>query len=462
MPIGQTARLLSAVVIASRLLLAQAPSSLVIRGAAVFDSISGAMLPGRTVVIEGERIQSVGSLEHPVRTPRHARVIDGRGKFLIPGLIDAHVHSTYVLDFAHMTGDEVFPLFLANGVTSLRSTGDLMVAQRLLSRYAAEHPDLSPRLFLCSPLIDGNPPFHGYWGRPFTDPDKVPAFVEDMAAWGVGTLKLYVGTERPVGRKVIEEAHRNGLVVAGHLGKYSAQDAVADGIDCLEHIWGVFNFIFPAGPPKSGTSALERRANVDLESPMAKDLIEAIKAHHVFVDPTLTVFRNMILLADLPEYFQHPDNAFMPERLKKYWLKYRDERMKTVLTPETLDLRKREFQKYKELTGILYRAGVTLLAGTDTPEPFCAPGFSLHQELEILVESGLPPAAALQAATIHNARVLHAEKHLGSIEPGKLADILMLDADPVASIQNSRKIAVVIKGGRVLDPKSLLHAARDK
>jgi len=102
MPIGQTARVLSAAVIASRILLAQAPSSLVIRGAAVFDSISGAMLPGRTVVIKGERIQSVGSLEHPVRTPRHARVIDGRGKFLIPGLIDAHVHSTYVLELGRL------------------------------------------------------------------------------------------------------------------------------------------------------------------------------------------------------------------------------------------------------------------------------------------------------------------------------------------------------------------------
>ena len=136
--------------------------------------------------------------------------------------------------------------------------------------------------------------------------------------------------------------------------------------------------------------------------------------------------------------------------------------MKTTLSPETLDLRKREFQKYKDLTGILYRAGVTLLAGTDTPEPFCPPGFSLHQELEILVESGLPPAAALQAATINNARVLHAEGNLGSIAPGKLADILILNADPLASIQNSRKISKVIKGGRIYDPKIVLQAAREK
>ena len=270
------------------------------------------------------------------------------------------------------------------------------------------------------------------------------------------------GTERPVGREVIEQAHRNGLVVTGHLGKYSAQEAVADGIDCLEHIWGVFNFILPPGPSKSGVQALERRANVDLNSPVAKDLIEAIRSHNVSVDPTLTVFRNMLLLADLPEYFQHSDNGVaMPEPgLKAYWLRYRKERMKTTFNAETLDLRKREFQKYKDLTGILYRAGVTLLAGTDTPEPFCPPGSSLHQELELLVESGLSPAAALQAATINNARILHSEKSLGSIDPGKLADILILDANPLASIGNSRRISKVIKGGRVIDPQSLLQAVQ--
>jgi hypothetical protein len=452
---NKIARLLFVAVTAAPFLHGQSPAATVIRDAALFDAVSGKMLSGRTVVIEGERIVGVGSPELPIRTPRGARRIDGRGKFLIPGLIDAHAHATYVLDFAHMTGDEVFPFYLANGVTSIRSTGDLMVAEKMLARHAEKHPELSPRVFLCSPLIDGDPPFHGYWAHALTDPEKVPAFVDDMAAWGVNTLKLYVRTERPVGRKVIEYGHRKGLIVAGHLGKYSAQDAVADGIDCLEHIWGVFNFIFPPGTPGSGLSALERRANVDLNNPIAKDLSQSIKDRGVFVDPTLTVFRNMLLLADLPEYFEHPDNGPMPEALKRYWLKYRAERMKTTFRPETLDLRKREFAKYKELTGILYRAGVRLLAGTDTPEPFCPPGSSLHQELEILVESGLPPAAALQAATIHNAMVLKMESQLGSIEPGKLADLLILDADPLADIRNTRRIARVIRGGRLLDPARL-------
>ncbi len=411
--------------------------SMVIRGVSVFDSVSGSMLSPRDVQIEGDRITAV---ERGIRSPRGARIIDGRGKFLIPGLIDAHVHLVHVLDFAHMTGDEVLPFFLAAGVTSVRSTGDEVVAERLVARFAEEHPDVAPRVFMASPLIDGDPPFHRDIGRAVTDPEKVPAFLKDLKPWGVTTLKLYVGTERPVGRRVIEEGHRQGFVVTGHLGKYTAQNAVADGIDCLEHIWSVFNFIIP---PNTA------RADVDLDSPVARELITEIHEHGTFVDPTLAVFRNMILLADLPEYSGHPDVAPMPERLKQNWAAYLETQRKTVLTPETLDARRREFRKYQELTGILFRAGIPLLAGTDTAEPYCPPGFALHQELEMLVESGLTPAAALTAATAHNARALKMDGTLGSIQPGKLADMVLLNADPLADIRNTRKIAAVIKSGRV-------------
>src|SRR5438094_276977 len=119
----------------------------------------------------------------------------------------------------------------------------------------------------------------------------------------------------------------------------------------------------------------------------------------------------------------------MPARLREYWDAYR---VGQGLAPATRDRRRREFQKYQELTGALYRAGVPLLAGTDAPEPYCPPGFALHQELEFLVEAGLSPVAALQAATINTARALKQGDHLGSVEPGKLADLLILDADPTA------------------------------
>ena len=116
------------------------------------------------------------------------------------------------------------------------------------------------------------------------------------------------------------------------------------------------------------------------------------------------------------------------------------ELMRQGLAPATRERRRNEFQKYQELTGVLFRAGVPLLAGTDAPEPYCPPGFALHQELELLVEAGLTPVAALQAATINNARALKQGHRLGSVEAGKLADLIILDADPAADIRNTRTL----------------------
>ena len=428
------------------------------------------MLPDRTIVIEGERIQSVSTDQSVPRIPFGARVIDARGKYIIPGLIDAHVHLVHVLDFAHITGEEILPLFLANGVTSIRDTGDQVVTERLLVRYAEAHPDLAPRIFICSPFVDGKPPFHEdngvSWGT--NDPKEVPAFVDDMAAWGVTTVKLYVGTERPVGSKVIEEAHRHGLMVAGHLYKYSAQDAVEDGIDVLEHIDSVINYSFPPDAPhfpspeeekQMSPMALkhlheqieESRASLDLDNPTAKALIDSIVKRKVRVDPTLIVSRNMILLADLPEVLHSRDNSLMPKRLTDFWPGYGPR-----MTPETLELRRRQFKKYEELTGLLFRSGVQLLCGTDTPEPNVPPGFSIHQELQLLVESGLSPAAAIQAATIRNAEAVKQAGNLGSIENGKLADLVMLNANPLIDIRNTRKIEIVFRGGVASTPASLL------
>jgi hypothetical protein len=272
-----------------------------------------------------------------------------------------------------------------------------------------------------------------------------------MAGWGVTTLKIYAGTGRPVGRTAIEEGHRRGLVVTGHLSAYAAQDAVADGIDCLEHIWSVFDFSIP--PEVQGQPG--HRATLDLGNPRCRALVALLARKGVLVDPTLTVFRNMLLLSDLEEVHRHPDVGRVPGRLRDSWHRYRQGQ---GLARASRDLRRREFQKYKELTGILHRAGVTLLAGTDSPEPYCPPGFALHQELELLVESGLAPAAALQAATINNARSLKQEDNLGSIAAGKLADLVILSADPTADIRNTRKIERVIRGGRVCDPQAILKA----
>jgi imidazolonepropionase-like amidohydrolase len=423
----------------------------IIRGGAVFDPVAGRLLADRDILIEGETITAVGASGAPPAVPAGARVIDARGKFIIPGLIDAHVHLVHRLNFARVTGDEVLPAFLAAGVTSVRDTGDEIVAQTLVARFAAAHPERSPRVFTASFLLDADPPIHRDIGLPVADPGRVPAVVEDMAAWRVTTLKIYAGCGRVVGRKIIEEGHKRGFVVTGHLGAYPAQEAVADGIDCLEHITSVFDFAVP--PETRGDAA--RRAATDLGEPRAAALIATLAKKKVMVDPTLTVFRNMLLLSDLDEVRRHPDNAIMPARLRNYWDTYSNGQ---GLAPSTRERRRKEFAKYLELTGAIYRAGVPLLAGTDAPEPYCPPGFVLHQELELLVEAGLPPAAALQAATINNANALKQGRRLGSVEPGKLADLIILDADPMADIRNTRRIVSVIRGGIACDPKELMKA----
>ena len=237
-----------------------AAQALVIKGGSLFDPVAGTMEPVQAIVIEGENIVAVGTPRKPVDIPKGIRAIDATGKFILPGLIDAHVHLVHRLNFAHVTGDEVLPLFLANGVTTVRDTGDEIVAQTLVAHFAAAHPERCPRVFTASFLLDADPPIHRDIGLPVADPAKVPAIVDEMVAWKVTTLKIYAGSGRPVGRKIIEEGHRRGLFVTGHLSAYRAQDAIEDGIDCLEHIESVFNYIIPPDVTKQP----DYRSHLDL------------------------------------------------------------------------------------------------------------------------------------------------------------------------------------------------------
>lgn len=427
-----------------------AATTLAIEHVTVFDSEAARMLPDRTVLVRGSRIAAVRAAGESLALPEDARRIDGRGKFLLPGLIDAHVHIVHVLDFAHVTGDEVLPLFLAAGVTSVRSAGDEIVAATLVARFAAAHPDISPRVFTCSPLLDGEPPIHRDVGRAVTDPAQVPGVLDEMLRWQVTTVKIYAGTPRDVGRAIIVEGQKRKLFVTAHLGRYAAQDAVEDGINGLEHIWSVFNYVIP--PEVVGQAGY--RGRLDLNNPRCEQLVAELARRRVMVDPTLVVFRNMILLPDVAEVSGHADNQLVPQRLRTFWPRY----LQQAGCPQggPLDDRRREFAKYQELTGKLHLLGVPLLVGTDAPEPHVTPGFSLHQELELLVGSGLSPARALQAATWSNAAALGQQGELGSIAAGKWADLVLLTADPLADIRHTRQIECVVRGGLICIPSQLL------
>jgi len=436
----------------------------------MFEVASGQMVPFGAIVIEGDRIKAITSAAEAFTAPPGAQEIDARGKFLIPGLIDAHVHLVHILRNLQITADELLPLFLANGVTTLRDVGDEVGTQRRLADLAETHPESAPRIFLGSPLVDANPPYHPFISLPITDPAKVPAFVEEMSGLGVQTFKIYVGTGRPVGQAVIREAHRRGKWVTAHLAwGYSAQDAAADGIDSIEHIGSILEFMLPPGTPRwpppversripaDELAALERRileikARLDLTAPRVTELLAALVRHKVAVSPTLVVYRNWMLLRDTPEVLLHPDLQQIPARLRDGWLL---SAKAAKMDPPTQDLRRRQFAKLQELTRQLYRAGVELLVGTDTPVQFCPPGFAMHQELELLVQSGLTPAAALTAATRHNARTLDQAEQLGQLAVGRLADLVILAANPIEDIRNTRSIFRVIRSGVECDPEKL-------
>ncbi len=405
----------------------------------LFDPVTGSMLPNRTILINNDRIVAIGKPDAPVKVPVFSKVIDGSGKYIIPGLIDAHTHLVFPLDSANVKGEEVLPLYLGNGVTSVRDIGDGIKEQRRVADFADGHPKTCPTVFLCSPLIDGASPYHGadLVSTPITDPAKVPAFIDSLVAYGVTTLKIYVYADSAVFRKVIEEGHKHGLIVSAHLPSnvVRTEDALNWGLDVIEHIFG---------------------------APEDSLLIAQMVRQGTMLDPTLVVFKNMLLFNNDPEIFQNKENYYVPASLQQYWNSYRDNAtwINAKLTGENLESRKAYMEKCKNTTGKLYRAGVTLLAGTDTPEPYCPPGFSLHDELVLLVESGLPPAAALKCATMNNARALKQGNNLGSIEVGKIADMVILNDNPLTDIRNTRTIYRVIHGGIVCDPKSVLPSPR--
>src|SRR5262249_38741506 len=141
---------------------------------------------------------------------------------------------------------------------------------------------------------------------------------DELTRWRVNTVKIYAGTGREVGRTIIDQSHRRGLFVTAHLGNYAAQDAVADGVDCLEHIWSVFNYIIP--PEVAGMPG--HRGRIDFDNPRCTALVAELARRKVFVDPTLAVFRNMILLPDVATVRDAPDNALAPQRLRDFWPVY--------------------------------------------------------------------------------------------------------------------------------------------
>jgi hypothetical protein len=326
---------------------------------------------------------------------------------------------------------------------------------------------IGPRLVIASTIVDGPKPI---WPGSLTVASVAEArqAVGKLKQDGYDFLKVYSLLPREAYFALADEAKKQGIIFAGHI-PYSirASEASKAGQKSCEHLLGVLagcsshedewrngfehaSAIRPEGKSadRELTRPLARLLLDDLDMNRTAQLFETFKANHTWQCPTLTVLRSIAFLNDA-DFRNDPRLKYMPPQMRRSWDPSADFRFKDK-TAEDYELGKLTYKKQLELVRLMNGAGVDLLAGTDTPNPYCFPGFSLHDELSLLVQAGLSPMAALKTATLNPARYLGLEKDLGTVERNKLADLVLLDANPLQNIENTRRISSVIIRGKLI------------
>jgi hypothetical protein len=415
----------------------------------VLDVATGKELPEQTVVLQGDRIVSVAAWDSA--NPPQGRVIDAHGSFLIPGLWDMHVHIQDLEDL---------PLYIANGVTGVRLMFGSKHTPSLRAKLATA--PIAPDVIVGSAIVDGDPPV---WPGSIivNKPDDARHTVDEIKADGADFVKIYNDISRDAYFALADEARKQNIPFVGHLPYgVRASEASDAGQRSIEHLDGIA--IACSGREQSIIKELRplhylEKMNLVVEAIRSYDstrclaLFAQFRRNGTWQVPTLTVHRGMAFLND--RYFtSDPRLAYMSGDVHRRWQPENDFRFRRW-TPAEFELHRGLLNADKQLVGIMFRAGVPLLAGTDAMNPFCFPGFSLHDELRLLVESGLTPLAAVQSATLRPAEFLGRTEELGLISPGKRADLVLLSADPLADIHNTTRIQAVWLHGKYFDRADL-------
>ncbi|HWT00628.1 MAG TPA: amidohydrolase family protein [Pyrinomonadaceae bacterium] len=413
------------------------PKPLVLTGVTVID-VTGAAQPaaGVTVVIEGGRIREVG-LAAKVKVPKGARVVNASGKYLIPGLWDMHVHLSW-------TKASALPVLVANGVTSVRDLGGRLDELDAWRTEIAAGLRVGPRILRAGPILNGRS-FNPLQMVP-GNPDETRGVIRALKYVGVDFIKVHRRMERDSYLAAIDEAKKQGLALVGHIPMTVTPEEASDaGQVTIEHTETLFEGTFSE---RNKDRKLPDAIRQFRDGGEAEKLFARFAKNGTVVTPTLVAFSSII---------EAYDPALPPNPLKRYVaLSYKEEERKRAQTISAEDLAetKATFAELKEVVRLLHKAGVTLMTGSDIAATR-VPGFTLHDELALLVGAGLTPLEALRAATVTPARVMKKEKDLGTIEAGKLADLVLLDANPLDDIGNARRIRAVIVNGKLLDRAAL-------
>lgn len=439
---------------------AQAPV-VVIVNASVVDVETGRVRSGQSLLIQGTRIVRLAPAGR-VKVPAGATTIDGTGRFVIPGLWDMHVHATgFGIDRLFL------PLLVANGVTGVRDMFGRMAWYDSARALGARGDIVMPRLVGAGHILDGKPAvWPGSVG--VATAEEARHAVDSLAGAGAAFIKVYSRLTPAAFRAAASQARARGLDFAGHVPSLvSVDEAVQLGMRTIEHLQmfttacssqeeqlraGVTAAVASARGWDSAAVVTRGQLPVQLatfDRARCRALAQRVARSSTWMVPTMVVLRSTAFLDDTT-FKGDPRLRYVPTFLSASWDPKLDFRFRAV-TPEGWAQRKLVYAEQQEIVHILHDAGVKFLAGTDLGNPWIFPGFSLHDELGQLVENGFSPLEALQTATLNPARFYHATDSLGTVRAGHVADLVILDGNPLADIRNVARVHAVVLNGVPID-----------
>ena len=453
--------------------LAFASPRIIIKHATLIDA-ANPVRENMTVVLQGGAIQSIAASGSVIIDAQNDTIVDATGKFLIPGLWDAHVHLTFIPELDYKTA---YDLFLANGITSIRDTGAVLSKLQPAIDYANENPDKTPRLFYSGPLIDGS--LRVYKGKEPGFPElsirvdestDSEAVVNALVKQGASFLKTYEMLSAKTFLGLLAIAQQKNLRVTGHIPlSIDLMEAIDAGLGGMQHIRNL-----DLACAKNAEEILAQRQTLlkntdslpgsalrtkihqsqrfvaigNLDEERCIKVIKHLAANNVFQTPTLTIntvgSKRFFADSKWRDTYQ-----FLPSKVQESW-----QADSIILAKQPVLESSKIFEDWSlKIVGLFKKHGVKIIAGTDTPIGFLTPGYSLHKELELLVEAGLTPLEALRSATITPAEFFDLEDKMGTIDPGKYADLVILNSDPLEKIKNTQDIYKVIVKGKVLQKR---------
>jgi len=433
-------------------LLAASGPILVLTNANIVDVRQGIVLPGMTVVIRNGRIDAIAKVGM-IQTGRNIKIVNASGKYVIPGLWDMHVHSAGG-PAAPWDENVIYPLLVANGVTGIRDMGGDFKLIEDRRKKILRGDLIGPTIVAAGPFLRPGKSNNETVG--VNTPEEARQAVDDLKKRGVDFIKILSDLPRAEYFAIAEQCTKRKIPLAGHVPEsVSALEAAHVSQKSIEHLSGIL-LACSSQETQLRTQIVEAIAKQDqtayaaaqtalldtYNTDKAQQLFAVFVREHTWQVPTLAWWQAQTAEDD----FANPDHLrFVPAWARKDW---NPEALRKQAGAELLNRMKVTTQRYMEIVGAINHAGVRLLAGTDGPDPLVLPGFSLHRELELLVASGLTRAQALRAATLSPATFLDKIADYGTVEHGHVADLVILDQDPLTDIRHTQKIDGVVLRGR--------------